>query len=101
MGAKIILANNGEEAIDMLKANPEIELVIMDVQMPVMDGYQATQIIREELNKEIPIIAATASAYQEDIERAHEAGMNDFIAKPFKHQELFEVMSKWIKAPMI
>ncbi len=99
MGATISLANNGQEAVLFLENNPQVDIIIMDVQMPVMDGYEATGAIRKILGLKTPIIAATASAYQEDIDRSRAAGMDDFIAKPFKHQDLYIVVSRWIPHP--
>ena len=91
-GATVEVANNGKEAIDMLISN-EYHLVIMDLQMPVMDGYEATKIIRTELSKQItniPIIAMTASALISDKAKCLSSGMNDYIAKPFQAKDLYE-----------
>lgn len=91
-GACVEVANNGKEAIDML-LKKEYHLVIMDLQMPVMDGYEATKIIRTELSKQItniPIIAMTASALISDKAKCLSSGMNDYIAKPFQAKDLYE-----------
>ncbi len=89
-------AKNGQEAVDMLHKLPP-DLILMDVQMPIMDGLVATQKIREkEENKNIPIIALTAGNIKGDKERCLEAGMNDFINKPISEQALKEVLAKWI-----
>ena len=84
-GAIISLANDGKEGVAWLKDHPDqVDLVLMDIQMPVMDGYEATRIIRQtpEL-AQIPVIALTAGVFKEMQEAAYAAGMNDFIAKPF------------------
>ena len=84
-GAEIILANDGQQAVDWLQTHPtEVDLVLMDVQMPVMNGYEATrQIRRVPALAELPVIALTAGAFMEQQELANEAGMNSFISKPF------------------
>ncbi len=90
---------NGAEVLTSLSSIP-YDLVLMDVQMPVMDGYKATQEIRKKNatmpNNEIPIIAMTAHAMPEDREKCLAAGMNDYIAKPVKPQELAEKIEKWL-----
>ena len=91
------IAQNGQEALDMLAAN-NYDCVLMDIQMPVMDGYTATSKIREqERYKELPVLAMTANAMVEDREAAIAAGMNDHIAKPIKPRELFTTLLKWIE----
>ena len=89
-GALVSLAINGQQAFDRLKAEPEaFEVVLMDVQMPVLDGYEATRRIRKELGlANLPIIAVTAGALSSERQRAEDAGMNDFICKPFSGQTL-------------
>ncbi|MES2879083.1 MAG: response regulator [Pseudomonadota bacterium] len=84
-GAQVVLANDGRQAIDWLQAHPnEVDIVLMDVQMPVMNGYEATREIRRiPALAELPVIALTAGAFMEQQDLAHEAGMNSFIAKPF------------------
>jgi len=88
-------AENGLEAIEALKLHT-FDLVLMDVQMPILDGYQATQRIREELMLEIPVIALTASAMEEDKHSAFVAGMNDFLSKPIEPQQLFQALERWL-----
>ncbi|HLP05399.1 MAG TPA: PAS domain-containing protein, partial [Paludibacter sp.] len=91
------IANNGHEAIDILKEHRgKYDFILMDIQMPEMDGYQATTAIRDELNLEIPIIAMTASALKGEKERCIEVGMNDFVPKPFMIEELLYVVRKLI-----
>ena len=91
---------NGKEAIDVLQILP-YDLILMDCQMPEMDGFEATRAIRRNGSKvidpHIPVIAMTASNMQGHRERCIQAGMNDFIAKPFQKRELAEVLARWLK----
>ncbi|HOI83114.1 MAG TPA: ATP-binding protein, partial [Campylobacterales bacterium] len=88
-GIKIDIAKNGVEAVDMFKANKaEYELVLMDIQMPIMDGYEASRLIRK-MDKQIPIVALTANAMKSDADKAKDAGMNEHISKPIDPQKLF------------
>ncbi|MCK4737204.1 MAG: response regulator [Sulfurimonas sp.] len=93
---EIDVANNGQEAVDMFKEN-NYELIFMDIQMPIMDGYEATKIIRE-LDENIPIIALTANAMIEDTQKTIDAGMNEHITKPLNVKELFDTLRKYIKS---
>ncbi|MBI3815476.1 MAG: response regulator, partial [Nitrospinae bacterium] len=90
-GHKITIANNGKEAIEILERE-DFDLVLMDCQMPEMDGFEATKTIRshgsEVRNHDIPIIAMTANAMKGDRERCIEAGMNDYVSKPFHRNDL-------------
>ncbi|MCL2073916.1 MAG: response regulator [Marinilabiliaceae bacterium] len=89
---KIDIAFNGKEALEKFGL-AKYDLILMDVQMPIMDGYKATQKIRElekSTNSHIPIIAVTANAFPEDKERCFAAGMDDYISKPFQPEELIE-----------
>ncbi len=93
------VAENGQVAVDMLKKSEPgyYQVILMDVQMPVMDGYEATREIRNLENKElasIPIIAMTANAFEEDKKEALRAGMNNHIAKPIDIGNLFDTLSK-------
>ncbi len=91
------IANHGQEAIDKLEPG-RYDCVLMDVQMPVMDGLTATSKIREDKRyKELPILAMTANATVEDRERCLAAGMNDHISKPIRPQILFETLLKWVE----
>jgi len=102
-GHSVTLANNGQEAIQLIENN-HFDIVLMDVQMPVMDGFSATAKIRayehestdldKQLNKRIPIIALTAHALQGYREKCLEAGMDDYISKPIKVEELLEKIAK-------
>lgn len=93
-GLNVTIANNGQNAIDTL-AGGEFDVVLMDVQMPVMDGYTATRKIRqEERYKELPIIAMTANAMEGDREKSLECGMNDYVSKPIEPKMLFEAITR-------
>lgn len=93
----VTVANNGKEALEKLKTN-NFDGVLMDCQMPIMDGYEATKKIREqEKFKDLPIIALTANAMLKDKEKALKVGMNDQISKPINPIEMFDTISKWIK----
>jgi len=90
------LAENGEVALGMIRDN-DYDIVLMDMQMPVMDGIEATRIIRSEPRfKSLPIVAMTANAMESDRELCLEAGMNDHIAKPIDPDQLFGVLLRWI-----
>ena len=88
-------AVNGEEAIQYLQNNL-CDLVLMDLQMPIIDGYQATEIIRKQLKLNLPIIALTASNSEEDLEKCYKAGMNDYLFKPINEAHFIQIISKWI-----
>lgn len=87
-------AYNGQEAVDFCKEN-EVDLILMDLQMPIMDGYEATEALRS-LGTKTPIIALTASAMIDTIDRAKEAGMNDYITKPFQPNDLREKLHLYL-----
>ena len=92
----IDIANNGKEAIDKYNSN-KYDLILMDCQMPIMDGFEATKIIRI-LDKDIPIIAVTANVLSTDREKCESAGMNDYLAKPFNRRQLTSILSKWLNS---
>lgn len=94
---EVSVASNGQEALDSL-AIDKFDAVLMDIQMPVMDGYDATREIRKDSNfQDLPIIAMTANAMAEDKERCLKVGMNDHISKPIDPNELMSQLSKWVK----
>ena len=95
-GINIDIANNGKEAVDIFNANKDkYELILMDLQMPIMDGFKATKIIRG-IDKDIPIVALTANAMKEDVERTQKAGMNEHLNKPIEVEKLYETLLKFI-----
>jgi len=85
---------NGIEAVDAIRNDSSIDLILMDMKMPKMDGYDATKKIRE-FNKDVIIVAQTAYAFGEDRQKALEVGCNDFISKPIKKDELIEIISRY------
>ena len=96
-GMTVICALNGKDAIEKLKENTGIEIVLMDIMMPVMNGYEATAAIRtDESYTELPIIAVTAKAMSEDREKCIEAGASDYISKPVNTDLLLSVMQAWL-----
>ncbi|MCK8564203.1 PAS domain S-box protein [Yersinia ruckeri] len=96
-GAVVSMANHGKEAIEILEHNPSLfDLVLMDLQMPVMDGFNATQYIRKSIGlKNLPIIAMTANAMVSDRDACLAAGMNDHIGKPFDLNNLIHIIRKY------
>ncbi len=97
-GLKVIVADNGKKAVDALESS-DFDLVLMDIQMPVMDGFAATREIRRRVSDSgihLPIIAMTANAMKGDRERCLKSGMDDFVAKPIRQDVLYETLAKWI-----
>ena len=101
MKAEVIRAEDGNLCVDKLKEKPEgyFDMILMDIQMPNIDGYTATKMIRslKDSKAQIPIVAMTANAYEEDRQKAHEAGMNGFIAKPLDVDEMIRVLGEIMK----
>jgi len=95
-GYNILRAKNGMEAVKMCKGNPEVELVLMDIKMPLLNGHEATRKIRE-FNPRVPILAQTAFAHDSDRISALESGCNDYISKPFTMNELLEKINELLK----
>lgn len=93
-GITLIEAFDGAEAIDQLR-NGKFDAVLMDLQMPVMDGLEATRIIRREIEPNIPIIALTANALKGDDQACLDAGMNAYIPKPYDERVLIEALVLW------
>lgn len=94
-GASISEAVNGMEAVDAIRNN-KYDIVLMDIQMPVMDGMEATRLIRTEIRSNIPIIALTANAVKGEMEKCIQAGMNDYLSKPFEEEDLVRLIAKWL-----
>ncbi len=96
LGYEVDLAEHGEIALNMLAEN-DYALVLMDCNMPVMDGYEASRRIRADLRwQTLPIIALTANALHEDRQRCQDAGMSDYLAKPFKREDLQAILRRWL-----
>ncbi len=98
LGLQMVLANNGQEAVDRVDAE-NVDLVLMDCQMPVMDGYEATAAIRRLLkdrSKYFPIIALTANAMSDDRQKCLDAGMDDFLSKPYSLVQLRAILMRWL-----
>jgi PAS domain S-box-containing protein len=93
--ADVLRASDGREAVELCRNNPTIDLVLMDIQMPEMNGLTATEEIKK-FNPNIPIIAQTANAINEERVRCMEAGCNDFITKPVNINELYDKIDKWL-----
>jgi len=92
-GAEVKIANNGKEAIECMQSN-DFDVILMDLQMPKMDGYAATRYIREQMKKEVPIIAMTADALKGEAEKCFDAGMAAYISKPFEPNDLYRLILK-------
>lgn len=97
-GCTVQMANNGVESLAMLDANPDTDIVLMDIMMPEMDGYEAMQKIREqERFKKLPMLALTAKAMRDDRAKCLEAGANDYITKPVDTEKLQSLMRVWLR----
>lgn len=92
---EVVEVENGEQAVEILKSEP-FDLIFMDIQMPRMDGVEATQLIRKELAINTPIIALTANAFQHNIDHYLAAGMNDFIVKPYLEKDFKKILRKYL-----
>lgn len=96
-GVNILVAKHGLECLEIMQSNEEIDLVLMDIMMPVMDGYETmTRIRKDLLLTEIPIIAITAKAMKTDRDKCIEAGASDYISKPVNLEQLFSVLRVWL-----
>jgi signal transduction histidine kinase/ActR/RegA family two-component response regulator len=94
IGCHSEIASNGLEALEMI-GKQNYDLILMDIQMPVMDGLQASMAIRKELHLDVPIVALTANTFNEDVENCFNAGMNDHLGKPYKEEQLIQIIEKW------
>ena len=97
-GGEVQLTSDGEEALEQLRQGKHFDLIIMDLQMPVMDGYAATRAIRSDLGLDTPIIAMTATALVGEQLRCFEVGMNDYMTKPFEFAELYKRILNLLEA---
>ncbi|MDO9618846.1 MAG: response regulator [Pseudomonas sp.] len=98
LGCEVLLANHGGEALTLLETQA-VDLILMDCNMPVMDGYETTRRIRQKAElAELPIIALTANALSDERERCRAAGMDDYLAKPFRKDELAALLDQWLSA---
>ncbi len=104
LGVSVTIASNGREAVDKLMQRP-FDLVLMDCQMPIMDGFEASRILSDLKKKgeigAIPIIALTANAMRGDREKCLEAGMSDYITKPMRKSDMIQSLSRWLPARMV
>ncbi len=89
----LLFASDGQQAIEMASLHPEIDIILMDIQLPVINGYDTTREIRKK-NPDLPIIAQTAYAFQSDRDKCLEAGCSDYIAKPIEAALLLEKISE-------
>jgi two-component system chemotaxis sensor kinase CheA len=93
---KVIFAEGGRSGIQLLRENPDIEVVLMDIMMPDLDGYEAIRLIRSEPAwKTLPIIAVTARALKEDREQCLDAGASDYLSKPIEEDRLLKLIERW------
>jgi CheY-like chemotaxis protein len=95
MGHLFEIANDGHEAVVKLREK-KFDLILMDIQMPVMDGFEAARIIRNDMKVTTPIIALTARVFKEDEEKCRVVGMNDFLTKPVETKTLAEKIARWV-----
>jgi len=95
VGIIVYIVNNGQEALEWLIENPLPDLILMDCQMPILDGFEATRKIRSELNLTLPIVAMTANVMKGDEERCYAAGMNGYVPKPVDSQKLLQEIARF------
>jgi CheY-like chemotaxis protein len=96
-GMDVVTANNGQEAIDRVESEPDVSMVLMDIMMPGMDGYETMRAIRTRPElRSLPIIALTAKAMKGDREKCIEAGASDYIAKPVHTDQLLALLRQWL-----
>ena len=95
-GVSFDVAEDGEQAVTKIKNSPNYDLIFMDIQMPVMDGYQATKALREAGLEELKICGLSANAMRSDAEKAYQVGMNDYITKPIKREEVEKILQKYL-----
>jgi CheY-like chemotaxis protein len=96
-GMQVLYAENGREGIEALRENPDVDLVLMDIMMPEMDGYEAIRAIRsDEAFQQLPVISLTAKAMKGDREKSVTAGASDYIVKPVDTDQLLSLMRVWL-----
>lgn len=94
---QVLTAATGKEAIDSLEGTPDVAIVLMDIMMPEMDGYQTMQVIRAQAKwRRLPIIALTAKAMKGDREKCLQAGASDYLAKPVNTEQLLAALRMWL-----
>ena len=94
---KVFTANDGESALNILKSGKPIDLVLLDIMMPIMDGYEMLRILRSDVSlRDIPVIAVTAKAMKGDDKKCLEAGATDYIPKPIDLKNFLSKMLKWL-----
>lgn len=96
LNANVFWAKNGIEVLDICEKEKTMDLVLMDLQMPEMNGYEATQILKKKY-PELPVVAQTAFAMSDDREKALDAGCDDYLAKPIKSKDLLIIAEKYLK----
>jgi CheY-like chemotaxis protein len=92
---ELLHAEDGQEAVNAFKEHPDVDLILMDIQLPVLNGLEVTKQIRK-LNSIVPIIATTANVFEDEKEACRTAGCNHFISKPINFIELFDVLDKYL-----
>ena len=96
-GMEVVYAENGHDGIEILRGNPELDLVLMDIMMPELDGYETIRTIREdERFQQLPIISLTAKAMKGDREKSIASGASDYITKPVDTDQLLSLMRVWL-----
>ena len=96
-GMRVLTATTGHEAISILESSPDVSIVLMDIMMPDMDGYETMTLIRgKPALRRLPILALTAKAMKGDREKCLEAGASDYLAKPVNTEQLFSALRLWL-----
>jgi CheY-like chemotaxis protein len=96
LGVTFDIAEDGQQAVTKIVNSPQYDIVLMDIQMPIMDGYAATRTLRQEGHNTLIICGLSANAMKQDYEKAKEAGMDDYIVKPIKHKTLENLVAKYL-----